>query len=149
MNSDFKDLLKLFKKYNAKYLIVGGYAVMEYSEPRYTKDIDLWIDSSSENATAVYNALAEFGAPLKDLNPKDFEDKDSFYSMGVAPFRVDIIMFIDGVPFNDAFQRKKVVNFEECEFFFISLDDLILIKEKAGRPQDILDVKALKATKKK
>ena len=38
---DFKELLNLFKKHTVKYLIVGGYAAMRYTEPRFTKDLDL------------------------------------------------------------------------------------------------------------
>jgi hypothetical protein len=69
---DFKELLNLFTKYNVKYLIVGGYAVMRYSEPRFTKDLDLFISIELQNATAVYHALKEFGAPLSNLTVTDF-----------------------------------------------------------------------------
>ncbi len=43
INSDFKDLLRDLNGAGVRYLIVGGYAVMVYTEPRYTKDLDLWI----------------------------------------------------------------------------------------------------------
>ncbi len=45
VNSDFTDLLKLFKHNNVKYLVIGGYAVIQYSEPRYTKDLDIWVST--------------------------------------------------------------------------------------------------------
>lgn len=61
MNSDFKDLLQIMENYQVKYMIVGGYAVMHYSEPRYTKDLDIWIEASRENSKKMYSALAEFG----------------------------------------------------------------------------------------
>ena len=64
MNSDFKDLLKILNAHNVRYLVVGGYAVMKYTEPRYTKDLDIWIEASPENARAVFAALRDFGAPL-------------------------------------------------------------------------------------
>ena len=57
MNSDFKELLKIFNKEKVKYLIVGGYAVAKHAEPRYTKDLDIWIDNSIENAELVYKSL--------------------------------------------------------------------------------------------
>jgi hypothetical protein len=63
-NPDFKELLNLFEKHKIRYLIVGAYAVMKYSEPRFTKDLDVWIATDSENANSVYLALKEFGAPL-------------------------------------------------------------------------------------
>ena len=61
-SSDFKELLSLFKKYNVRYLIVGGYAVMRYAEPRFTKDLDVFVAVDDTNARAVYTALSEFGA---------------------------------------------------------------------------------------
>ncbi len=64
VNSDFSDLLRLFNKYGVRYLVIGGYAVIQYAEPCYTKDLDLWISTDQVNAQAVYRALREFGAPL-------------------------------------------------------------------------------------
>src|SRR5262249_16209722 len=69
MNSDFKDLLRVFNERNVHYLIVGGYAVINYTEPRYTKDLDIWVEASPKNARAVYEALREFGAPLARTSP--------------------------------------------------------------------------------
>jgi len=63
-NPDFKELLLSFLEHEVEYLIIGGYAVMKYSEPRYTKDLDLWVASSPENSAKVFRALAKFGAPL-------------------------------------------------------------------------------------
>lgn len=53
MNSDFKDLLRTFDAEGVKYLVVGGWAYMEHVEPRYTKDLELWIERSDENAVRV------------------------------------------------------------------------------------------------
>jgi hypothetical protein len=63
MSSDFKDLLRIFNEVGVKDLVVGGYAVMKYTEPRFTKDLDLWIDASVGNAARVFAAVREFGAP--------------------------------------------------------------------------------------
>jgi len=82
MNSDFKDLLSILNAHKVRYLVVGGYAVMKYTEPRYTKDLDLWVDASAKNARAVFEALRQFGAPLKDLSAADFAHKGSVYQMG-------------------------------------------------------------------
>ncbi len=57
MNSDFKELLKIFAQEKVKYLIIGGYAVAKHAEPRYTKDLDIWISNSRENAERVFHAL--------------------------------------------------------------------------------------------
>ena len=140
---DFKELLNLFKKHNVKYLVVGGYAVMLYTEPRFTKDLDLLISVEINNATAVYNALKEFGAPLFNLTEKDFSQDGYFYQMGRAPMRVDILMSIPGIKFEDAWNRHKRLTIDGIEMNFISKEDLIISKKASGRPQDLIDVENL------
>ena len=140
---DFKELLNLFKKHNVKYLVVGGYAVMLYTEPRFTKDLDLLISIEIKNATAVYNALKEFGAPLADLTVKDFSQEGYFYQMGRPPVRVDILMSIPGVKFSSAWSRRKQLTIDGVEMNFISKEDLIASKKASGRAQDLIDVKNL------
>jgi len=141
---DFKELLNLFNGYNVRYLIVGGYAVMKYTEPRFTKDLDIWIATDEENAKNVYSALKEFGAPLTNLTYHDFMSEDYFYQMGRAPFRLDIVMSITGVSFEPAWKNKIVVQLQDMKIPFISKEDLIKNKEALGRPQDMIDVKNLK-----
>ena len=46
MNSDFKDLLRIFAEEEVEFLVVGAYAVIHHTQPRYTKDLDLWIKPS-------------------------------------------------------------------------------------------------------
>lgn len=141
---DFKELLSLFKKHNVQYLIVGGYAVMRYSEPRFTKDLDVLIAVNDANAAAVYNALLEFGAPLRNLTPQDFAQEGYFYQMGAPPLRVDVLMSIPGVDFVKAWKRRETVRIADMEMHFISKDDLIEAKLASGRPQDLLDLEHLK-----
>jgi hypothetical protein len=143
-SSDFKDLLNLFEKHKVRYLIVGGYAVMKYSEPRFTKDLDLLIAVDHENAKSVYTALIEFGAPLENLTPEDFSREGFFYQMGRAPIRVDILMSIPGINFEDAWKNREVVQLGNLKLLFISRSDLIYSKEASGRPQDKIDVEKLK-----
>ena len=140
---DFKELLNLFKKHNVKYLVVGGYAVMLYTEPRFTKDLDLLISVEIKNATAVYNALKEFGATLADLKVKDFSREGYFYQMGRPPMRVDILMSIPGVKFSSAWSRRKQLTIDGIKMNFISKEDLIASKKASGRSQDLIDVKNL------
>jgi len=136
--------LNLFEKHKVRYLIVGGYAVMKYSEPRYTKDIDVWIAIDAENAKLTYIALKEFGAPLANLTPDDFTQKDYFYQMGKPPLRVDIMMSIPGVEFESAWKNRVIVKLDGFDISFISRTDLIAAKTASGRPQDNIDVEKLK-----
>ncbi len=146
MNSDFSDLLKLMDQFQVKFLVVGGYAVIRHTEPRFTKDLDLWIEATAENAERCYQALASFGAPLAGLGPLDFTQQGYIYQMGVPPFRVDILMSLCGIEFVEAWQRRDVQNIDDLPIPFLSKPDLIESKLRAGRPQDLLDVEALRKT---
>lgn len=143
-NSDFRELLNLFERHEIRYLVVDGYAVMKYSEPRFTKDLDLWIATDPKNARAVYAALKEFGAPLANLTADDFTHRDYFYQMGRPPLRVDIMMSIPGIEFEEAWKSREVVELDEVKIPFISRSDLIRSKEASGRPQDRIDIDKLR-----
>ncbi len=141
---DFRELLKIFEKHKIRYLVVGGYAVMKYSEPRFTKDLDVFIATDRDNANGVYSALKEFGAPLKNLTPDDFAHKGYFYQMGRPPLRVDIMMSIPGVEFEEVWKNREIVELNNLKIFFISRSDLIIAKKASGRPQDKIDIEKLK-----
>jgi hypothetical protein len=141
---DFKDLLNILEKHKVRYLVVGGYAVMKYTEPRFTKDLDLLISTDEENSKAVFTALKEFGAPLKGLTPHDFTEKGYFYQMGNPPFRLDVMMSIPGVEFENAWEHREEVLLEGLTIPFISRADLIKSKEAGGRAQDLIDAENLR-----
>jgi hypothetical protein len=143
MNSDFKDLLRLFNANKVRYLVVGGYAVMKYTEPRYTKDLDIWIEATPKNARAVFKALRKFEAPLEDLTEADFAREGFFYQMGRPPARVDILMSIQGVRFADAWSNRVASDYDGVTGNVISRKDLIANKRTVGRPQDLIDVNSL------
>lgn len=143
LNSDFKEMLEAFNAQKVEYLIVGGYAYMKYVEPRYTKDLDLWIDRSPENAIRVYKALAAFGAPVGDSSPDDFTREGQFFQIGVAPNRIDILTSIPGLEFADAWVDRVEGHFGDLNVWFISLNHLVINKRAAGRDTDLVDVKNL------
>ena len=142
MNPDFKEILSIFNEHEVRYLIVGAYAVMKYSEPRYTKDLDIWVDASRENSSKVFAALRKFGAPLSEVTETDFES-EGFFQMGRPPVRIDILMSIDGVVFKDAWPNRKEGDFDGVPANFISPDDLIINKSISARPQDIIDIESV------
>lgn len=143
VNSDFSDLLQIFNDQNVKYLVIGGYAVVQYAEPRFTKGLDVLISTDIANAEAVYNSLREFGAPLTGLTSKDFSEEGFFFQIGVSPIRVDVLMGIPGVDFEDCWNRRVEVDFDGLNVIFISKNDLIISKRAAGRPQDLIDADLL------
>lgn len=139
---DFKDLLNLFRSAEVRFLVIGGYAVMKYTEPRYTKDLDLWIAIDPPNAAAVWRSLKAFGAPLAGLSEKDFAEEGYFYQMGRPPLRVDIMMSIPGLAFEEAWPNRVEVVAGDVIIPFAK-SDLICAKRAAGRPQDLMDAEAL------
>ncbi len=149
MNSDFKELLRIFNEKQVKYLVIGGYAVMKHSEPRFTKDLDIWVWTDSENAKLVFRALREFGAPLTGLTEIDFTQLGTFYQMGRPPARIDILMSIDGVGFEEAWGNRIASDFDGVPAHIISKQDLITAKRAAGRPQDLVDLESLTFPEKK
>jgi hypothetical protein len=147
VNSDFSDLLKLFSEYGVRYLVIGGYAVIQYAEPRFTKELDLWISTDTTNAVAVYKALKGFGAPLAGMTERDFSEEGYFYQMGVPPIRVDIMMGIPGIDFESSWQYRNEIDFDGLNIPFISKQDLIVSKKASGRPQDLIDADLLEQSK--
>jgi hypothetical protein len=97
------------KRFEVEYLIVGGFAVMKYGEPRYTKDLDVWVHNSAQNSVRVVGALKKFGAPLEHdgITSETFTEKQVVYQIGIAPVRVDILTEITGVEFSDAWTKKE------------------------------------------
>lgn len=143
VNSDFSDLLRIFNANHVRYLVIGGYAVVQYAEPRFTKDLDVWISTDSANAEAVYKSLKEFGSPLTDLTVEDFSEEGYFFQMGVSPVRVDVLMGIPGTNFEECWKRRVEVDFDGLKICFISKQDLITAKRASGRPQDLIDADSL------
>lgn len=144
MNSDFVDLLRLLEKWNVDYAIIGGYAVMEYSEPRATKDLDILIACSKSNARKIYSALKEFGGQLVGIDESFFSSKGRFYKIGRPPNRIDIITSAEGASFSEIKAGRTQRYVHGVQVYFIGRKQLIQLKQAAGRPQDLLDVVNLK-----
>jgi len=144
VNQDFRDLLRVFSDESVRYLIVGGYALIRYTEPRYTKDLDVWVSPDRENAEKVFRALVKYGAPVSAMSPADFMRAGFFFTMGIAPSRIDILFDLTGLTFEEAWQRRVTVTIGDLETNFLSRVDLIINKEAVGRKQDLADVEKLR-----
>lgn len=124
--------------------MVGGYAVMVYTEPRFTKDLDIWVDPTPENTRTVFTALERFGAPLSGCSADDFATLDMVFQIGIAPIRVDILTSITAVEFADAWLGRERRPFQGHSAWFIGRDHLLRNKESAGRPRDLIDAEELR-----
>jgi len=147
MFDDFKELLSAFNAHRVKYLIVGGYAVSFHAQPRVTKDLDLFVKAEPANARAAYAALTSFGAPLDAITVNDLADPKKFIRFGQPPIAVDILPNVDGVDFEQAWERRVegIIDPKDgSTAHFISRADLIASKIAAGRLRDLADVEEIR-----
>ncbi len=144
LHPDFKELLQALAASSAEYLLIGGWAVGFHSEPRLTKDMDLWIGEDATNLSRVVEAVVQFGAPASTIRDLRSLGPDEFVFFGVAPLRVDLLRKIPGVDFSVAYQKRILVDVDGASVSLIAMDDLIAAKLAAGRPQDLRDVAALR-----
>ena len=144
MNEDFLELLSSLLAAEAKFLVIGAYAVGIHGRPRATKDLDIWVEATPENAVRVVDALTRFGAPLGDLTPSDLDHAGTGFKMGMPPRRIDILTQIEGITFEAAWPNRIEAAFGDgvrCPV--IGLADILINKRAAGRPQDLADVAVL------
>lgn len=142
-NSNFRDLLRTFNECGVRYIVAGGYARMFHTEPHYTKDLDVWVETTPENAELVYRALIQFGAPLRGITAADFAQSEGFYQLGRPPQRIDVMLRAAGISFAECWDRRVQGAFGELTVPYLSLDDLIANKQAAGRLQDLADAERL------
>lgn len=144
LEQDFNDFIKLCNKFEVKYLVIGGYAVSIHGYPRTTKDLDICIELSEENADKMIEVIKEFGFSSMKLTKEDFLKPNFITQLGYEPLRIDLINDLDGVPFEEAWLNKRVVNMQGESVNFIGYNELLKVKAKAGRPQDLADIDKLK-----
>ncbi len=140
VSQDYEDLFSTLNACKIKYLVVGAHAVMFYTEPRFTKDLDVWIPAALNDPARVYEALKTYGAPLTKVTPDDFRDPKMILQIGVAPVRVDILTALIGVSVEAAWKRRKRSRYGKTLINILGLAELIKAKKAIGRPQDKLDL---------
>ena len=148
VQKDYEELLRLFNKYKVRYCIVGAYALGFYVLPRYTKDMDLLVEPSVENAKRIVKALHTFGFGSLKLTPKDFSSTGKIVQLGYEPIRIDIITSIDGCAFKQVWQNRKKGFYGKTGVHFIGINELIQNKNASARKQDLADLDVLKSLKK-
>lgn len=146
LHQDFKELLELLNANHVEYLVVGAFALGFYGAPRSTGDIDIWIRVSEENAKRIEKALREFGLSSLGHRTEDFLDKNLVVQLGVPPVRIDIIMSISGVEFNEAYAKRETVESSGTTINYICKEDFIKNKKASGRLKDLADIESLTQT---
>ena len=149
LDKDFKEFIELLNEHKVKYLIIGGYAVNFHGYPRYTKDIDFWLWMTKPNIKKLIKAIKDFGFGDLNLEIEDFMAPENIVQLGYEPYRIDILVDVEGVDFEECFERRTEAELDGTEVKFLSLQDLIVAKKKAGRLQDLADAEQLEKLGKK
>jgi hypothetical protein len=137
---DFEDFIGCLNANGVRYLVVGGMAVIYHGYPRYTGDIDFWIEKSPDNAGKIMKAIQDFGMGSLNLGIDDFLKKDNIIQLGFEPNRIDILTDLHTGEFERCYAQKKEEKIKNLVVPFIDISDLIASKLVANRPQDIADV---------
>lgn len=137
---DFEDMLELLDRHEVRYLIVGGLAFIYHAKPRYTKDMDLWLDPDPENITRANTALSEFGSPQL-LDPVD---RDEILQLGTGPNRIDFLRETVGLEFAETWDSRIEGTYGRARAYWIDLDSLIAIKSAIDHPRHQEDVRILR-----
>ena len=141
---DFKEFIRLLNENNVKYLIVGGYAVGFYSQPKFTQDIDIWIDYSEENINSLIKVLNSFGFSELDKSINELKNPNKMIQLGNPPLRIDIMTAVSGINFKEAFINKIEGNYLGVSANFIGKKDLIKNKQASARKKDLDDIEWIK-----
>jgi len=142
-SSDFEELFGCLNTRNVRAIIVGGHALAFHGRPRFTKDLDVFVDPTPENAARLLAALHEFGFGGIGLTLDDFAAPGKIVQLGVPPNRIDLLTIIDGVSFEEAWSGRVAGQFGLHPVYFLGRQEFIRNKQAAGRPQDLADLDML------
>lgn len=140
---DFEDMLTVLGRHGVRYLVVGGLAVIYHAKPRFTKDMDLWIEPTPGNLERANRALSEFGSPT--LLSED--DPDEIVQIGIAPDRIDLMKTVPGISFEEAWRDRVVDEYGGVEANWIGLDALLRVKAGIPDPRHQEDARLLREVK--
>jgi hypothetical protein len=141
---DFEDMLELLDKHQVRYLIIGGLAFIYHAKPRYTKDMDLWIDPAPDNIKRANTALAEFGSPF----PLESGKAGEILQLGIAPDRIDFLLHVSGARFETAWKKRIQGRYGVAKANWVDLESLIRIKSRIDNPRHQEDVRVLREVRK-
>jgi predicted nucleotidyltransferase len=149
LDKDFKEFIELLNAHDVQYLVIGEYAVNFHGYPRYTKNIDFWLWMTDENIEKLLQVIKSFGFGSLGLDKNDFSDADNIIQLGYEPYRIDLLTDVNGVDFQECYNRRIDGEIETVKVKFLSIDDLIVAKKNAGRLQDLADAEQLEKLRNK
>jgi predicted nucleotidyltransferase len=145
LHPDLKELLELFQSQGVEFMVVGAHALAIHARPRFTEDLDLFVERSSENARRIFSSLASFGVLADEAEMQRFaNDPRAMIVLGAKPNQVEILNFLDGVEFEEAHSRAVQADLGGITAPIISRDDFIATKVASGRAKDLADLALLR-----
>lgn len=145
---DFEELLECLTRHGVRFVVVGAHAIAHHAKPRYTKDLDLFVEADHDNGRRIVDTLEEFGFGGLGIVPEDFDRPGRILQLGSPPNRVDLMTSIDGVTFNEAWDSRVEGWYGSARVAFIGYECLVRNKAAAARAQDLADLEILKEAKK-
>jgi len=145
VNEDFLDLLRALLAADARFLIVGAHALAVHGVTRATGDLDIWIDTTPDNAARVWAALLEFGVPVEALGigQSDLTEADRIIQVGLPPRRIDVMTQVTGLTFQEAWNGRVIQEVDSLAVPFLGRRDLVQSKRAAARTKDLADLEEL------
>ncbi len=140
---DYEEFLELLNKHDIRYCIIGAFALAFHARPRYTKDMDILVEATNDNAKRLLAALREFGFGSLNLSVEDFSSKGNIIQLGCEPVRIDIITSIKGLEFADIWDSRIQGPYGKQTVNFIDRQNLIRSKKLSNRAQDKADLDLL------
>ena len=143
MEKDYEEFVELLNKHDVRYCVIGSYALAFHARPRYTKDIDILVEASLENARRIVAVLDEFGFGSLNLKVSDFSEEGNIIQLGYEPVRIDIITSIKNLSFPDIWNNRVEGRYGKQKIYYIDRKNLIKSKQLSNRTQDKADLELL------
>ena len=146
LSNDLCEFVHLLNAKKVRYMLVGAWAMAFHARPRYTGDVDFFVESGPDNAARLMEVIEEFGFGGIGIQATDFLEADCVIQLGRAPNRVDLLTGISGVSFEEAWGGRVTVSLSGIEVAVIGREHLIRNKRAANRAKDRADVEWLERT---
>ena len=144
----FREFIKCLTQNKVEYLLVGGYAVVLHGYPRYTGDMDIWVNKTEDNYGQILKAFQAFGMPVFDMTlPNFLSNKNDVYTFGKTPYSIEILTNLKGLDFNEAYKNHDEKEMKGLSVKMLNITDLFTSKQAAGRMKDLADIEELKKIK--
>ena len=145
LHPDFKEFLFCLKRGDVRFVVIGAYVLATLGRPRYSDDLDVFVEPSRKNAESLAAALRAFGGfeELARVVPDHLSEPDRMISIGRAPLAIDVTTGIDGVSFEDAWKGRNELEIDGQAIAFLGKAEYVRTKRAAGRPKDLADLALL------